>query len=111
MNLIFRFITYERVISHKPDTQSKKILKSNDEFLNLIKMYEMQSKSEYPRQKMSKFLELRLRLTCLILSKHIMLDGFKYLYSSKDLLTKYRWIIYWRIKHQIIKWVHSKTEL
>ena len=89
MNLIFRSITYERVISHKPDTQSKKILKSNDEFLNLIIMYEMHRKSEYLRQMMSKLLELRLGLTCLILSKHIMLDGFKYLYASKDLLTKY----------------------
>ena len=50
----------------------------------------MHSKFEYPRLKMSKLQELRLGLSYLILSKHIMLDEFKYLYASKDLLTKYR---------------------
>ena len=45
------------------------------------------------RQKMSKLLELRLGLTNLILFKHIVLDGFKYLYTSKDYFTKYGWIV------------------
>ena len=53
----------------------------------------MHNKSEYSRLKMSKLPELRLGLTCLILYKHIMLDGFIYLYTSKDHLTKYRWIV------------------